>query len=95
MLERKLGIESLMVGDIVSPEGKYITSKGYHFSLGKGFRVKKINRKSITLAPLEFVNGKWVETDTVRISRQVTECYWTGRKIVEPLFGRDNERIKS
>lgn len=97
MLERNLPIEKLTVGDIVSPEGKYITSKGYYFTMGTGFRVKRINQKSVSLAPLNN-NGndcgnKWVEGDIIRISRRVIEQCYLDQKEVEPLFARDNDRL--
>lgn len=102
-LERKLGIGDLKVGDIVCCEGKYITSKGYYFTMGRGFRVKRINRKSITLAPLNFITKDsplvniyppetWIEGDIVRIPRQAIEECGHVRREVEPLFGRDNDR---
>lgn len=95
MLERNLPISSLQVGDIVSPEGKYITSKGYYFQLGRGFRVKRINQKSVSLASLAYVGEQWIEEDIVRIPKQAEQIvgYLAERKFVIPLFGRDNKRI--
>lgn len=95
MLERNLTIEKLNIDDIVSPEGKYITHKGFYFSLGRGFRVKRINQKSISLAPVTYDGKQWIEEDIVRISKQAEEVvgFSAERKLVVPLFGRDNERI--
>ena len=92
MLERKLPINSLVVGDIVSPEGKYITSKGYYFMPGTGFRVKRINKKSVSLAPLSS-DGTFKEEEVIRISRFVAEYGYLSKRDVEPVFARDNNRV--
>lgn len=92
-LERNLGIEKLNVGDIVATEGKYINSKGCYFPMGKGYRVKRINAKSVSLAVLEWQEDKWIETETIRISKQAEQITMTGRVDVEPLFARDNSRL--
>jgi hypothetical protein len=83
MLERYVPIEDLAVGDIVACEEQYICHKGYYFRRSQGFRVKRINRKSISLAPLEWLDNEWAENDTVRFSKDL-----------DPLFARDNTRIK-
>ena len=92
ILERNLPIEKLNVGDIVSPEGKYITSKGCYFTPGTGFRVKRINTKSVSLAPLS-TDGAFKEKETIRINRLVVECRYYSNIEVAPLFARDNSRV--
>ena len=92
ILERNLPIEKLIVGDIVSPEGKYITSAGYYFTPGTGFRVKRINTKSVSLAPLS-TDGTFKEKGTVRINRLVTEYSCLSSREVAPRFARDNSRV--
>ena len=91
-LERGVLITDLQIGDIVSPEGRYITNKGFYYQLGRGFRVKRINHKSVTFAPLVFVNNEWIEEDTIRIEKIAEERGYIDTHIVTPRFGRDNSR---
>ncbi len=58
-------------------------------------RVKRINQKSISLIPIDRVDGKWVERkEIVRIPKIAREGDRMSRlKAVKPLFARDNSRL--
>ncbi len=81
MLERNLTVEQLNIGDIVACEKQYMTSSGSYFSSGSGFKVKRKNRKSISLAPLIYEEAEWVEEGIVRIPYLAVVC---SRHVPEP-----------
>ncbi len=90
--ERHLTIEQLNIGDLVACEHQYMTSAGYYFPVSSGFRVKRKNLKSISLAPLTEIGGVWTEQPIVRILRMAPVCErWAfGTEPKPPLFMRDN-----
>ncbi len=88
--ERRLTIEQLSIGDLVACEKQYMTSAGYYFPISSGFRVKRKNNKSISLAPLKDIGGSWTEQPVVRIPRTAIICSRGTETPEPPLFMRDN-----
>ncbi len=89
-VERNVPIASLAVGDLVACEKQYMTSAGYYFPVSSGFRVKRFNRKSISLAPLKEIAGTWTEQPIVRISLIAIICSRGQESPESPVFMRDN-----
>ncbi len=88
--ERHLTIEQLSIGDLVACEKQYMTSAGYYFPVSSGFRVKRKNTKSISLAPLKDIDGSWTEQPVIRIPRTAIIISRGMENPEPPLFMRDN-----
>jgi len=103
-LERNLRIDDLAVGDIVAPEGRYITSDGDYYTAGSAFAVVRIDPKSVSLRAIrcdeldackwdEYEKCTWQLKERVRIFRKSTIVGYHGEEEGEPLFARDNTRL--
>lgn len=93
MLERELTIKELKIGDIVACEKQYMTSRGCYYPVTTGFRVKRKNCKSISLAILTQKDDEWIEDGTVRVPRIAIICSRFDTEPEPPLFARDNSRV--
>jgi len=87
MLERNLPVESLMAGEIVAPEKRYITREGYWHEAGKAFKILRINRKSITLQQVMKNLGN--QPRVCHIPRPALVATFNLNDLIEePLFAR-------